>query len=337
MAHYELRETGNPFRAEYLEGMQKLIEKRQAEADVARKGFDLELVQDPEGYRIRLAEMFGWPLTERFAGIPNVKKQFVAKDEEYSIYRVQLEVMPRLWFYGVLFVKEDGKKRPFVLSQHGGLGTPELISSFYDGKTGNYNEMTNRILAKDVNVFAPQMLLWNVDTYGNKYDRAFIDGKLKMCGGSITALELHCLMRSLDFFEKESYVEPERIGMVGMSYGGMYTMYLTALDTRIKSAVSCSFFGKHDSLPFVDWSYFGSSLTFMDAEMVMLARPRKIYLAMGDKDSLCTASDSRLEFSRVQEMYPDWQQWCDLTIFDGPHEFIKEDTLIDRMIEDLNG
>ncbi len=62
--------------------------------------------------------------------------------------------------------------------------------------------MTNRVLAKDVNVFAPQMLLWSVDTYGNEYDRAKMDAKLK------------------------HYVDPERIG-IGSS--GVTWQYLTVL------------------------------------------------------------------------------------------------------------
>lgn len=338
MAYFETREAGNSFRAEYLESLNKLIEKKQAEAELNRKDFDVQLAEHTEEYRKKLAEMFGWPLTARLSEektVPEVRKQFVAKDGAYSIYRMQLEIMPEFWYYGILFVKEDGKKRPLVLSQHGGLGTPELISGFYEGKTGNYNDMTNRILAKDVNVFAPQMLLWNVNTYGNTYDRVILDGKLKSCGGSITAMELYCLMRCLDYFEKERYVEAGCMGMVGMSYGGMYTMYLAALDERIQSAVSCSFFGKHGNLAFADWAFQNSANTFMDAEMVMLVRPRKIYLAMGNQDSLCTAEDSLAEFERIKELFPDWQQWCDHTIFEGPHEFIKDDKFIDRMIADL--
>jgi len=349
ITYTESVETGNSFRAEYLDGVKKIIEKRIEKADKSRREFDKKLVSEPEVYRRKLIEMCGWPLTERFqcgkepeslqsitaAELPNVRKQFVTKDGEYSIYRMQLEVMSGLWFYGILFVNEDGCKRPFVIAQHGNLGTPERISSLIDGYSGNYNEMNNRILTRDVNVFAPQMLMWRSDVFGNEYDRNKLDAQLKQCGSSIIALELYSLMRSLDWFEKEDYVDRDYIGMVGMSMGGMYTMYMSAIDQRIRSAVASSFFSRHYDVLNPNYIFRNAGSSFMDAEKIMLVRPRKIYLAMGDEDTLFKASDSIKEFEIIKEIYPDWQEWCDLHIFKGTHEFIPNDELLDRMISDL--
>ena len=79
-----------------------------------------------------------------------------------------------------------------MIAQHGGLGTPELCSTLFEGETSyNYKDMTQRILKHDVNVFAPQMLLWEKESYGIDYDREYIDAVLKMLGGSITALEIY--------------------------------------------------------------------------------------------------------------------------------------------------
>ena len=118
------------------------------------------------------------------------------------MFRVQIQVFEGFKFYGLLFKKNDGKRRPLVIAQHGGLGTPELCSTLFEGETSyNYNDMTQRILEYDVNVFAPQMLLWSIEEYGIDYNRAYIDAVLKMLGGSITALEIYCLQRSLDYFE----------------------------------------------------------------------------------------------------------------------------------------
>lgn len=349
ITYMESVEAGNAFRAEYLDGIKNIINNRITEVDKIRREFDKKMVAEPEVYRKKLIEMCGWPLTERFqcgkepeslqgitaAELPNVRKRFVTKDGEYSIYRMQLETMPGLWFYGILFVNEDGCKRPFVITQHGSLGTPERISSLIDGYSGNYNEMNNRILSKDVNVFAPQLLLWRTDVFGNEFDRNKLDAQLKQCGSSIIALELYSLMRSLDWFEKEDYVDEKRIGMVGMSMGGMYTMYMSAIDQRIRSAVASSFFCRHYDVLNPNYIFKNAGSSFMDAEKVMLVRPRKIYLAMGDEDTLFKASDSIKEFEIIKEIYPDWQEWCDLHIFKGTHEFIPNDELLDRMISDL--
>ena len=340
ITYTESVEAGNSFRAEYLDGVKKIIHSREIEVDKRRREFDKALAADTEFYRGKLIEMCGWPLTKRFQNdrekeLPTVKKQYITKDGEYSIYRMQLEVMPGLWFYGMLFVKEDGCKRPFVIAQHGNLGTPERISSLINGDSLNYNEMNNRILSRDVNVFAPQLLMWRTDVFGNEYDRNKLDAQLKLCGSSIIALELYCLMRSLDWFEKEEYVDEKRIGMVGMSMGAMYTMYMSAIDKRICSALASSFFCRHYDIMNPNYVYTGAGSNFMDAEKVMLVRPRKIYLAMGDKDVLFKAPDSIKEFEIIKKMYPDWQEWCDLRIFEGGHEFIPDNDLLDKMINDL--
>jgi len=334
----ECREKGNPFREEYLESIQRLLKKRQADVDRQRQIFDLELVKNVQQYRKRFAQMLGWPITkedDRKEQIPPARKLFVAKEGSISIYRIQLEVMPDFWYYGMLFLREDGKQRPLVISQHGGLGTPELCSNLLEGGSHNYNDMSNRILQYDVNVFAPQMLLWCKENYAIDYNRLHIDSMLRQCGGSITALEIYCLMRSLDYLEVQEYVDPMRIGMVGLSYGGMYTLFMAALDSRIKSALSCSFFGERANTEFADWSYLNAGLSFQDAEIAMLVYPRKIYLTIGNQDPLFDASGSVREFERIQKVCEHWKDWCSLTVFEGVHEFCKDNKLLEMVMRDL--
>jgi dienelactone hydrolase len=49
--------------------------------------------------------------------------------------------------------------------------------------------------------------------------------------------------RALDYLETRAEVDPSRIGMIGHSLGGQETLFTTALDTRIKAAVSSCGFG----------------------------------------------------------------------------------------------
>lgn len=104
-----------------------------------------------------------------------------------------------------LFFKVDGEeKKPLVIAQHGGQGTPELISGVY-GKTDIYNDMLQRIRENGVHVFAPQLLLWS-DDYNVEFDRKAIDARLKRVGSSITAVEIYRIIRILDYFEAQKYV-----------------------------------------------------------------------------------------------------------------------------------
>jgi dienelactone hydrolase len=45
-------------------------------------------------------------------------------------------------------------------------------------------------------------------------------------------------MRAIDYLQSLDFVDPDRIGMVGHSYGGHSTLFTTALEPRIKAAVA---------------------------------------------------------------------------------------------------
>ncbi len=338
MTYREQRTTGNPFRQEYLDSINALLEAKLKEASEKRREFDKELLADPEKARKQFAETLGWPLNQERTGVPKAELFHVATDGNIDLCRVQIEVFEGFKYYGLLFKKNDGKKRPLVISQHGGLGTPEVCSTLLEGETSyNYNDMTQRILKHDVNVFAPQMLLWSIEEYGIEYNRDYIDAILKTLGGSITALEIYCLRRSLDYFEAQDYVDKDRIGMIGLSYGGMYTLYTTAIETRIKAAVSSSFFcDRANDKERQDWKYKGMAHNFFDAEAALLARPRKLYIAMGKDDPLFDSSKTVREFEHIKEACPDWAEWTDLQVFEGVHEFCPDDEFINRFMKDMN-
>lgn len=337
MTYREQRTTGNPFRQEFLDSIHNLIEKKLAEAEETRRGFAKELLGNPQKARGQFAQLLGWPLTEERTGIPKAELFHIVTDGDVDLFRVQIEIFEGFKFYGLLFKRTDGGKRPLVISQHGGLGSPEVCSTLLEGESSyNYNDMTQRILKYDVNVFAPQMLLWSKEEYGIDYDRKHLDAQLRLLGGSMAALEIYCLMRALDYFETQEYVDKERMGMVGLSYGGMFTLYTAALETRLKAAVSSSFFcTRSENADMPDWKYKGMAYNFYDAEVAMLVRPRKIYLAMGKDDPLFDSSKSVKEFETIKELCPDRDQWAELQIFQGEHEFCPDDEFLNKFMKDM--
>ncbi len=337
--------AGRKFRDDYLKSIEKLLDKRMEDAKRERELFVDEIIKAPEKALEKFKDMLGWPLNEeKPEGAPKVKETFVASENGIDIIRLQLEILPEFWYYGILFRRNDGKRRPFFISQHGGQGTPELCSSMLECGSAEYNDMTSRILKYDVNVFSSQMLLWNIENYGTEYNRTDVDNVLKQCGGSITALEVYALTRVLDYFEVQPYVDPEQIGMVGMSYGGMFTLYTSAIDKRIKGALSCSYFcdrfsesvRKFTSKLRPDWVYSKEAKSFFDAQVAMLVYPRKIYFAIGNRDEMFDYKGSLEEFECIKKHFPDWEKWTCLEIFDGTHEFCPTDILLEKLMEDFD-
>lgn len=335
MNYREEMEVSKCFKQEYADGLEKLITIMQDEATGKRRRYARDIFIRPEDYREDFRKMLGWPLTDHAdEGFSDIESELLSEEDGYSIYRMRFTVLNVVKVTGLFFRMNSKEKRPLVIVQHGGLGNPEIISGIY-GDTANYNDMLQRVIRFNVHAFAPQLLLWN-DECGVACNREAIDARLKRVGSSITAVEVYVISKIIDYFENEPYVSS--FGMVGLSYGGFYALYAAAADTRIRAAVSCSYFNKRDSAPWSDWVWFKSAEAFDDAEIACLVYPRKIWLQMGASDNLFSASDSVESFERIREMCADvGYDWVNFNLFDGTHEFCKDDAPIAEMVRLLKG
>jgi dienelactone hydrolase len=305
-------EPGANHRAAYLTELEAFVTRRQDAAQGERERFFQPDTSSPEAYtastqryREQFKALLGWPLTQtRPDACPAVREEFVAEDDLGRIYRIWIETLPGLHTYGMLFVPgklgEGPHPHPLVLSQHGGDGTPELCSGLYG--PSNYNDMTRRILRQGAIVFAPQLLLWRKD-FGPAIDRTGMDTRLKQLGGSITALEIYQLQRCLDALVTRPDVDPQRIGMVGLSYGGFYTLFTAAVETRIRAALSSCFLNDRLRYAWPDWTWNGAALTFFDAEIAALVCPRALFIEAADQDELFAVDSAREEAQRAAAYY----------------------------------
>ena len=330
----EDKETSKKYKQLYLDGLEKLINRRENEYEKERSKYIKDIFKNPKKYREDFKKMLGYPLVGyEKCGLPKVKSEKLSDEKDYSISRMSFEILDGVWISGLLF-KRDDKKRPMVLVQHGGLGTPELISGFYGNDTTNYNHMLERVIQYDVNAFAPQLLIWDGAAYELNFNRQEIDARLKRVGSSITAVEVFALTRIIDWFEAQSYVK--NFGMVGLSYGGFYTLFTTAVDTRIKSAISCSYFNDRTKIGWTDWTWENAAEKFFDAETACLIYPRRLCIEVSDNDELFIFDDAKNEWNRLKKLCSEVGcDWVDFISFEGIHEFCKFDEPIKRLTDDL--
>lgn len=333
--HYkEPKEKSKKYKENYVNGLLNIIEQRQKEAEKIRNEYSKDIFENPEKYRNDLKMMLGWPLTDlKKSENPKVVAEKLSDEHGYTVYRMQFEIACGLKITGLFFCLDTEEKKPLVIVQHGGLGTPEFVSGFY-GNTSNYNNMICRVIKQDVHVFAPQLLLWG-DEYETVYDRKAIDAQLKRVGSSITAVEIFCISRIIDYFQNQKFVLS--FGMVGLSYGGFYTLFTAAIDTRIKAAISCSFFNSRDNYTWSDWTWFKSAYMFDDAEIAALVYPRKLCIEVGTRDELFDCSEAVKSFDKLKSMTKSvGNEWLeDIIVFDGIHEFCKDDAPIERLTAEL--
>jgi hypothetical protein len=305
----EKSDAGNSYRAIQLEQLLHYIEAERKKADVTRTEFftpDYTSIDNYnatiEKYRNMYINMLGRPLCDYSdqMGTPDVKIEFVAEDDLGKIYRLNIEILYGLQTYGILFLPKGNGPHPLIISQHGGEGTPELCSGFFGSE--NYNDMTRRVLRKGFAVFAPQLLLWR-NEFGPAFNRHQIDCSLKQLGGSITALEIFKIKRSIDYLATRDDIDGRRIGMIGLSYGGFYTLFAAACDLRIKSALSSCFFNNRFKYDWLDWTWFNSGNTFLDAEICSLICPRPLSIEVGKNDELFDITYVSEEYKKVLLVY----------------------------------
>ncbi len=298
-------------REEYVEGIETYLEILRNKSVNERKKYlnPDSYFSDPERYRREYRDMLGVPLSGYSDGmpVPKVRKTYVATDEMCEIYRMQIEIADGFWFYGIYFVPNDkkNKKTGLVICQHGGGGTPELCADMV-GKN-NYHNMVHRILDCGIRVFAPQILVWGKIPGGNDAaaalpslagKREFLDRSLKQLGSSIAAVEIYSIMRSLDYFCADSLVDEAKIGMIGLSYGGFYTLITAAADQRIVSAYSSCAMNDRFKYNLESWIWNNSGNTFNDEGIAAIIAPRRFYCEIGRYDTVFTC-DTAPDFNAL--------------------------------------
>lgn len=329
----EQQDAGNRCREEYKQGIVSLIERRKTALLAERERFGQTLMAQPEAGRKALRDMLGWPLTEPPQPLKKASEEVLTADAEAIVSRVQLEVMPGLKFYGILMRHNTDEKLPLVIAQHGGAGTPELCSSFFDST--NYNDMSVRIFRKGVNVFAPQLLLWHEGPFGADSQRMEMENDLRRLGSSIAAIEIDCLSRAMDYLEKKPWFSG-RFGMIGLSYGSFYTLYTAACETRIRAALACSMFSDRQVCFGTDFSWKDSFARFGDAEVGALVYPRALRIEWGAADPGKWGVGAQAEYERLERYYAAQRGQLSYRVFEGGHEFCPEDDGIDWVIQRLN-
>lgn len=324
-------------RDEYKNTINQLLKKKLKKADEKRKSRILEIDQHPEKYRKELIEMLGWPLTEYSNDIPNAKETILHEEGDIIISKVEFLILESVKFYGLLF-SHKSKRLPLVIFQHGASGKVEICSDMLEGGSWNYNNCVKRILSKNVNVFVPQLLLWNtieksaVDT---DYNRLEIDANFKQLGGSITALEVYEIMKSIDYFINDERVIGDKVSMMGLSYGAFYTFMSSAIDVRIKAALACCWYNDRFSMPRDgDWAWFDSASKFFDNELIRLIYPRYLCVANADNDQLISAKAATEQMRNYETLFGKSDN-LDFVVFNGRHEFLKDDEYIEKTIQKL--
>jgi dienelactone hydrolase len=240
------------------------------------------------------------------------KFEQVGEDRHCVVHRVWIEVIPGVEAYGLYLVpKQRAAKAPLLIAQHGGGGNPEAICDL--DTRDNYRGFGPEAVKRGYIVWAPGLAMrsdFSGDPEIPGASREQLDQKLKQGGTSIIGLELHKIIESTRALIKgRPEIDPERVGMTGLSWGGFYTMYVTAVSPFIKVAAPAAFFKDYDDILVrakdgkarsPDRELTGG---LSHAQAIALICPRPCLVQMGEKDPVVPIAGARKETERAALFY----------------------------------
>lgn len=283
--------ASNPLRSEQARELDAYILARKADDAALRAVFTPDY-RSPRAYeastrklRQTLGDRIGYPPPGKAGGEAEFRQ--IGEDSIGTYFRANIPVLPGVHAEGIYIVPKGLKGRaPLVIAMHGGGGSPE-VALFHGG--ANYHDMVRGGVKRGYAVFAPQHLFSAEGFSGDVRNRT--DARLRLVGTSLTAIEIAKITRSLDVLCKRPEVDAKRIAMVGLSYGGYYTLVTMALEPRIKTGVSSCYFGvqefryaqNENSIP-GDFQFTDRFTLLRDPEIVALICPRPLQIQAGAND-----------------------------------------------------
>jgi len=271
---------------------------------------------------------------------PILRKTGSLKRRPYSLGSIQAEwielSLGPITAEGILAFPPGASKVkpvPIVIAQHGIGSNPESPFDEAGSLSKEYHAYAKALVDAGFAVLAP-LNLRDVER------RNHIESLCRLANISLPGIELVRLQNLLDVVLDDPRIDKERVGMWGVSLGGMATMFFMPLEPRIKAGVVSGWFNERRNKMVVDdsryssfWpreshAFFSGWLTeFSDDNLVSLICPRPLLIQTGKKDGIAYWPQVIEEFKKAEIPYQKFnvQDRIKLDVHEGIHEAVVED------------
>lgn len=251
----------------------------------------------------------------------------------YKILKIYFRTRPGVYATANLYVPDGKGPFPAVVNLHG---------HWAGGKTGEMVQACAHELALNGYVCL------NIDAWGSgerttihgvhEYHGSNLGASLMDIGETLLGNQLADNIRAVDLLCSLKYVDKNRIGATGASGGGNQTMWLAAMDERIKACVPVVNVGTFQSYIMGSncvCELLPGGLTFTEeAGVLALISPRalKIFSGQQDRNKAFFPSEMLRSFANVRPVYELYHQpeHISYRVFDTPHGYwpaMREDML----------
>jgi len=227
-------------------------------------------------------------------------------------YEVMLNLYPDVYAYGLLLVPKNlkpGERRPVVVCQHGLEGRAQDVVN-PEHKRPPYNAFAAQLADRGYVVYAPQNPYLGHERFRVLQRKAH---PLKL---SLFSFIVRQHERTLHWLAELPFVDGQRIGFYGLSYGGKTAMRVPAILPQYCLSICSADFNewiwKNVSLDFrasylfseeYDMYEFDLGNTFNYADMAGLIAPRPFMVERGHDDPVGIDEWIAYEYAKVRRLY----------------------------------
>lgn len=255
----------------------------------------------------------------------------IYKEVGWTGYEVYLPLWPEVYAYGILLLPRpmaSGERRPVVVCQHGLEGRPQDLIKPDREALHYYHEFAADLANHGFVIYCPQ----NPYIGGDKFRKVQrLANPLKL---SLFSFILSQQKRTLEWLAQQPFVDPERIGFYGLSYGGKVAVRVPPLLDQFALSICSGDFNEwiwkvsRDDAPFTyvftpeyEVPEFDLGNTFNHSDMAKMMTPRPFMVERGHDDGVSVDSWVAYEYAKVRKHYEELNLYhrTEIDYFNGPH------------------
>lgn len=325
-------------RNEQFESLHRHLRRLDEASDQSRENY-WKLRSTPASDRASVAARLRRELTAFLGVIPpeNVplrpRTALIQVTDSYAAYNVLLDVLTGVEAYGQLLIPRKLTGRaPVVICQHGLGGRPADVTGVGENPDKIYHAFAAHLAEHGYVVFAP----YTVVPVPSDVLLTPIVRKAEAVGKMKASIELAKLRRIVDYLESLPFVDGERIGYYGLSYGGYHATWLSPLEPRIRAVVISGHFNHQRTkltdetnptsflhYPADDADYPWNLLNrFTHLELIAADYPRPVCVEFAERDGTTTPEWHARAWREVEAFRRAWnvEDKFVRSDFNGVHE-----------------
>jgi len=291
-----------------------------------------------EDLKSKLIELLGgFPERVPLSGEVLERKEF----DSYIRERIVFDSAPDTSVVGYLLIPKGVEfPVPGVIALHGhGYGKDDIVGIWEDGTDrtipdGYQKDFGISLVKSGFVTLAIEQACFgerreSEDIAKDKYQSSCrkVSFWAMLLGKTVIGMRVWDVIRAIDYLETRKEVKASSIGVMGISGGGMTSLFSSALDERIKAAVVSGYLNTfRDSILSVhhcECNYIPGILKYAEMyDIAGLIAPRALLVESGTKDSIFPVRATEFAISKVRKVYEllGVPEKLDVDIFEGRHQ-----------------